>query len=224
MTERIIEGAAPVSDTSSLAAGIAGRARGPGGLYNLGNLIALVGGFSGYVVTSGAERGLLALLVEYLFGSVGTGCLTVAIVVFLISGEAYHRAWRHGAPPILRLNRLGDLLSAIAAVILTFALVSFGETTLAVAAGALLAFGKIGTALLPERSSEALTSGFRLMVVASRVPSLGALGISLFVYATAGGDSVAATMALVMFVSYLFWLAADCLLMWPPAAVVPTEV
>ncbi len=74
------------------------------------------------------------------------------------------------------------------------------------------------------RSKETLTSGFRLMVVASRVPSLETLGIFLFVFAAAGGNSFAATMALVMFVSCLFSLAADCLLMWPPPAVLPTEV
>ena len=83
---------------------------------------------------------------DYLAGNAGAVALTAATAVFFLSGEAYHRAWAHGAPPKDALNRRGDLLSAIGALILGIALLSLGQVMLAATAGGLHALGKFGSA------------------------------------------------------------------------------
>lgn len=207
----------PFPHDHAVLAGLLSRSKGPGGLYNVGNLIALLGGFIAFNFASSPDLGIAPVLWAYLFGSFGTSYLTLAIAIFLLSGEAYHRAWQNPSSPVVWLNRLGDLLGGIAAVILTFALASFGETTLAIVSGSILALGKFGTALVPERqdmskSASVLTSSLRIMVIVSRVPAITSLGYSLVIFMIQGGDRIGATMALIMFISYWFWLCADYLL------------
>ena len=60
----------------------------------------------------------VAAMLDYLGGNAGAVALTLATAVFFWSGEAYHRAWEHGGPPNDALNRRGDLLSAIGALVL----------------------------------------------------------------------------------------------------------
>ncbi len=193
------------------------RAVGPGGLYNCGNIIALVGGITIQSYSAGQAQSLVSTIWIYLFGSLGAGCLTLAMLVFLASGEAYHRAWRDQKTPIVTLNRLGDLLSGVGAVILTIALITFGDFKLALVAGSLLVVGKFGTAILPEqpnssRNSLRISTTLRTMVVVSRLPSIVALGISFSEYTIKGGISSDAAMAVLMIGCHLLWLWADLLL------------
>ena len=44
--------------------------------------------------------------------------LTGATAIFFWSGECYHRAWANGFPPIEALNRRGDFLSGVGALML----------------------------------------------------------------------------------------------------------
>ena len=107
----------------------------------------------------------------------------MAIAIFFVSGEMYHRAWSRGFPPDRRGNWWGDFLSGVAAVVLTVALAAFGDVLLAVASGLLLAAGKFGSALVPEDyaapGGNPWPNRFRTAVLASRLPALAALALEL---------------------------------------------
>ena len=73
------------------------RMRGPGGCYNVGNVLALGAGLTAQLVAVSQARGeapvaALEAVRAYRFGSPGATALTAAIVIFFVSGEAYHRA------------------------------------------------------------------------------------------------------------------------------------
>lgn len=205
------------------------RMRGPGGYYNVGNALALGTGLTVQIAMafgSGQDEpgAVLDAVRSYLVGSPGATALTIAILIFLVSGEMYHRAWSRGFPPDRRCNWWGDLLSGIAAVVLTMALSAFGNILLALASGLLLAAGKFGSALVPENyeapDANPWPRRFRMAVVASRAPALAALAIELVTlvmsYEAAPPGSTIITP--VMLVCYLLWTRADLLLMQLPAA------
>lgn len=215
--------AAATQGRSGVGAAVAARLVGPGGLYNLGNVIALLTGITlQFAATDGlAGDGIGGFLSAYFFGSPGASWLTMAICIFLVSGETYHRAWQGGPPPDLWLNRAGDLLSALGAAALTVALVHFGDLMLALVSGTLLVGGKLGTAILPERDGATggaclWTTLCRRAVVASRLPAILALTVDL---ASALAGAQALTPALlgpaVMILCHLIWIRADLLLMRP---------
>ena len=203
-----------------------GRMKGPGGLYNVGNVLALGTGLGvqiamaagGETASSGA---ILDVVRAYFIGSPGATALTFAILIFIASGEMYHRAWSRGAPPNRQLNRHGDLLSAIAAAVLTISLAAFGDILLATASGLLLAIGKLGSALVPEEDASAEADPwprrFRFAVVASRVPALVLLAIKLPGLAASAGTSSTDNLVLtpVMLVCYMLWTRADLMLIQP---------
>lgn len=194
-----------------LSRAVAARLRGPGGCYNLGNALALTAGLAAQVAGSaGAGQGVLAAVQAYFVGSPGASALTVAILIFFWSGEMYHRAWAHGAPPEPRANWWGDMLSGVAAVVLTIALVAFGDVLLALLSGALLAAGKFGSAVAP--GSPRLRAFWRWLVLASRVPALATLGLQVVRLAGEGAGAGALFMPLVMIGCYLTWACADLML------------
>ena len=96
----------------SLRNEFAQRLSGPGGLYNLGNALGLLGGVSFHVAAATAV-GITgwAAFADYFVGSLGATAITLAMLIFFWSGEQYHKGWAHGAPPDARLNRLGDVSS-----------------------------------------------------------------------------------------------------------------
>ena len=203
-----------------------GRMKGPGGLYNVGNVLALGTGLGVQIAmaTGGETAGsgaILDALRAYFIGSPGATALTFAILIFIASGEMYHRAWSRGAPPNRRLNRHGDLLSAIAAAVLTISLAVFGDILLATASGLLLAAGKLGSALVPEEDASPKAGRwprrFRLAVVASCVPALVLLAIKLLGLVDSAGTTPADSLVLtpVMLVCYLLWIRADLMLIQP---------
>ncbi len=201
----------------SLRDAVVGRSKGPGGLYNVGNVIALVGGILIQSLSVGQTSTFGDVIFQYLFGSPAASWLTLAVLIFLISGEVYHRAWSLSGEKALLMVRLGDGLSGVAAVVLTFALVQVGDALLGLIGGIMLIIGKFGTAVLPERPhappfSAKATKFLRLLVVASRAPSLAALAVTIFVAAT---DGVLSTLAMpvLMVLCYLLWLWADILLL-----------
>ncbi len=188
------------------------RMRGPGGTYNLGNLIGLVSEISLQVMhgkVSAAES-----VVEYLIGNASSLWLTVATLVFIVSGEAYFRAWKNGFPPDVRLNWWGDFLSGIGALALGVALFLLGQPILAATAGLLHAFGKFGSAF-----HESWVAGqldwprvFRWLVVFSRMPALGATAIAI-AHVSAAGTLMAFTAPVTLLVCYSLWLRADLMLL-----------
>ncbi len=195
------------------------RISGPGGLYNLGNALGLVGGLSFHVAAamavagSGLGHGANAL-VDYFVGSLGATAITMAMLIFFWSGEQYHKAWAHGAPPDGRLNRLGDVSSGWGALALGLGLFLMGHPVLAATAGLMHAAGKFGSAL-PEALLARLPNGpavFRLTVVGSRIPALVAVLLQLQT-AMAMGEAQPMAASGLLLLCYLLWLKADVALM-----------
>lgn len=207
------------SPSPSLSQAVAGRMRGPGGLYNLGNLLGLGSGLALAVAGASAGDGLSAAG-RYLAGSASALAISIAMLVFLVSGEAYYRAWSRGAPPDARLNRLGDLLSGYGALALFVGLLLVGDLVLALASGLLHAAGKFGSAATGAAATalkRRRPDPFRTAVLASRVPALLLLGFAIAGgVAAPDGDPAKLLGAAVLFVCYLLWARADLMLFGKP--------
>ena len=197
---------------------LGGRLAGPGGYYNIGNGLGLLGGIALTVVASDAgtfETGARAAF-DYLAGSASAISVSVAMLVFFWSGEAYHRAFSGGFPLDRELTRLGDLWSGWGALALGFGLFLLGEPLLAATAGLLHAFGKFGSALHPSDSAKRPGSQpdlYRTAVLVSRLPAIALTIMSIAAaFATPGGP---APMALagpgLLLVCYLLWAKAGLL-------------
>lgn len=199
-------------------AGVGNRTSGPGGLHNIGNLIALFGGFTVFYLSKETTTNDTSILWTYLFGSIETSCLTLSMLIFIAGGEAYHQGCGNVEKRNPGLIRLGDFLSGVATIVLAIALVQIGESRLAFIAGCLLAVSKFGTVIFHERSdgsgiASVVSRILRAMAIISRVPSLAAVSSTIIIHAIRGGDLTDTMLAMVMLVSYLLWLSGDCLLM-----------
>jgi hypothetical protein len=211
-------GSSALRQPSAWQSGLRERLAGRGGLYNVGNALGLAGGLAIAVAGAGGtggptlESGLDAVL-DYLAGSASSVAITLAMVIFFVGGEAYHRAWARSFPPDPRLNRRGDLLSGCGAIVLGIGLALLGEPLLALTAGLLHAIGKFGSALdgsAARRLKRLRPDPCRTVVLVSRLPAIALVLATLFA-AAAGGriePSEVATAALLL-VCYLLWSAAD---------------
>jgi len=202
----------------NLFAGVAVRCSGPGGFYNIGNIVALCTGLAVQIMSGTDQQNILASVGQYLFGNPAAGCLTLSMLIFMVGGEAYHRAGQTRGADAVRFNRIGDFLAGIAAIVLTVALIGFGETQLAFLAGTMLALGKLGTSIVPEGiyggiAKAAVPKTFRLLVIASRFPSLVALTITVVGFFEGRQHATDGFVAVIMIGCYLLWLWADCLLL-----------
>lgn len=202
---------------NTLFSSVKKRSAGPGGLHNIGNLVALFGGFGVFCLSQETFQGDEPLVWQYLFGSAEISCLTVSMLIFLAGGEAYHRGFYDRRHPSIKHIRIGDFLSGVATVVLTISLVQFGEARFAIVAGSLLAVGKFGSATFPIQCTENHSGSgvqyvFRMMAIVSRIPSLATVGITLSYYVFSGGDETDAMLAFIMLLSYLLWLSGDYLL------------
>ncbi len=191
------------------------RLSGPGGFYNLGNVIALFSGFALKLYADQGQASVLETLYSYLVGNSGATFLTLAMILFLISGEVYH----HAGKPDSRAALLpwADFISGLAAISLTVALLWLGETTAAWLAGVMLVAGKLGCAALPVFAKWDTTRVERLLritVAASRAPSLVALGLTVLPALRGEVAFDLVLLPLVMILCFLLWLWADLLLLF----------
>ncbi len=204
------------TSTIAIPRALAGRLRGPGGLYNLGNALGLLSGLSLHVVATLGQGGPdlqqgLAAVADYLAGSASAVALTLAMLIFFWSGEHYHRAWDRGFPPDPVLNRSGDLSSGLGALVLGLGLFLMGDPLLAATAGLLHAFGKFGSALphAVQHTLHLTPRACRRIVVVSRIPAVVLVVLSLEQAASAE----AAFGALSLLGCYALWLWADLILL-----------
>jgi hypothetical protein len=207
----------PLADRCRAALG--GRLAGPGDYYNIGNALGLLGGVALAVVAAEApslRTGARAAL-DHLAGSASALSVTLAMLIFFVSGEAYHRAWAGGFPPDKALNRRGDVLSGYGALALGLGLFLLGQPVLAATAGLMHAFGKFGSALhRPDPAARAShwPDPFRTAVLLSRVPAivlvLAAIAVALA--APGGPHPMAIAAPGLLLVCYLLWARADLLL------------
>lgn len=197
---------------------IASRLRGPGGFYNVGNLLGLVTGLS-VQFADVAARGTTSTesILAYFVGGPSALALTIATLIFLVSGEAYHRAW--GLDGLnTDLNRLADLLSAFGAAALAVSLVYLNQPILAVLTGFLIVGGKLGSAVngdLPGMSDLwpcEWPDLFRLMALAGRIPGVAAAGLVLWHQAGVSTPLSEMVQPAVMVLCHLLWIRADTLL------------
>ncbi len=214
-----------------LGRAVTDRLHGPGGYYNIGNLLGLsvavgtqlVMGMTGNATTLGTR------LYGYFSGSPSALALTIATTVFLVSGEAYHRAWAGRTTPSPRLNRIADLLAAAGATALTVSLVYGGQTLLALASGILMVGGKIGSAVTGDDLSRVpgwpatWSDPFRTAVLVGRLPGLVAAALDLgrhLLDAPTGVGLLSLVPPATLVLCQALWLKADLLLLasaTPPA-------
>jgi hypothetical protein len=198
------------------------RLSGPGGYYNIGNAFGLAMGIALQMSSVPAQSTGMSAAADaamaYLVGNPAATALTLGTAIFFWSGEMYHRAWANGAPPDPALNRRGDMLSGVGALVLFLALLSLGQVMLAVTAGLLHALGKFGSAAKwrPVPGWRASWPDFfRTAVLVSRVPAILAAALDL---ARVAATSDAATPAsvwmtpLTLLVCYAHWCKADLML------------
>jgi len=191
------------------------RMSGPGGAYNIGNLIGLCQGIAAQLFVSSDPNqlpwtGAPAVVSHYLAGNFAAIAMTSATAIFVASGEVYHRAWNGRRKPRENINRLGDFLSGLGAVCLGVALFELGHPFLALTSGLLHSVGKLGSAC--HRSGAARSPDpFRTMVLLSRLPAIIAAGFSFHASLFEGGQQHWSTPASLL-ACYLLWSWADLLL------------
>lgn len=198
---------------------IVSRFRGPGGYYNVGNLIGLGTGLALQLSTAATSTLTGAdVVVAYFVGSPATVALTVATIIFLMSGEMYHRAWRENHSPDPDLTRLADMFSAAGGFALAISLLYLGQPMLAIFTGLLVVLGKLGSAVFGDHP-ESLPFWppdwpdlFRSMVLAGRIPAMAAAGLELWHQVALGTSDLSAVQPAVMVLCHLLWIRADMLL------------
>ncbi len=196
------------------------RLSGPGGYYNIGNALGLFGGIAlSIAAASGGEGADLQVgaraAFDYLAGNASAACVSLAMLVFFWSGEAYRRAWAKGSPPVARLNARGDLLSGFGALLLGLGLLLVGQPLLAASSGLLHALGKFGSALHPARIPHgSWPDPCRSTVLVSRLPALVLLTMALVaaLAAPGGPSAIAVASPALLLVCYLIWIKADLML------------
>jgi hypothetical protein len=205
----------------ALRIALTARMSGPGGAYNIGNLIGLCQGVTAQIFVSGDLNqlpwaGAPAAISHYLTGNFAAIAMTSATAIFFASGEVYHRAWNGRLKPMEDLNRLGDFLSGLGAVCLGLALFELGHPLLALTSGLLHSVGKFGSACHRPGVQTLNLSAYRLdpfrtMVLLSRLPAIFAAGTglcaSLFKFEIGHWSTPAS-----LLVCYLLWSWADLLL------------
>lgn len=203
-------------------AAVLSRLNGPGGLYNLGNVLGFVAGlFVTFLVateSTNSVSNVLSIGMRYVAGSPAAVALATATAIFFWSGEAYHRAWSNGYPPDQRLTQLGDLSSGFGAIALGVGLYLLSNPFLAATSGLLHAAGKFGSAVgvsgelsLLGRKIDA-SALCRNIVLISRVPAIIATTADVF-SAKAHDDGAFALNAVAMLVCYVIWATANSMLL-----------
>jgi hypothetical protein len=217
-----------------LSAGIKGelfsRLRGPGGYYNIGNLIGLFTGL-GLQLAMADTAGLSGLdaVAAYFVGTPATVAMTVATIVFLVAGEVYHQAWRGGERPDTTLNRIADVLSALGAIILAISLIAIGQPLLAMVGGLLIALGKLGSAVVGDSGANAsfwpdyLPDFFRSTVLMGRMPGMAAAGLQLWHQLQSGGSGQSLIQPAALLICHFLWFRADMLLFQVPEKTSATQ-
>jgi hypothetical protein len=220
------------ASTSSLfPRGLTTRMQGPGGYYNIGNALGLSAGIAVqfFAARAEADASLVDVVREYLVGSPGATALSIAMIMFFVSGEMYHRAGDARTGPAVRMMRRADFLSGVAALVLAIALVLFGSLWLALVSTVLLAGGKLGNALssqgcwpvrveylgLAKTTLSRELDLFRLAPLLSRISAIVAILTEIVRLLAIGspGTVLHLSQSTVLLICYLLWGRADLLLL-----------
>lgn len=200
---------------------ISSRLQGPGGYYNLGNILGLAValGLQLSAAGNGLGDGVWTTLRGFFAGSPASVSLTACTLVFLVSGEVYRAAWVNGSPPDQRLNRIADLVSAIGAVLLGLSLLLMGQTMLALVSVVLTAGGKLGSAITGDDPRKIpfwpliWPDPMRAAVLIGRAPGLAAPLMNMISQLSQQGVTGELIQPATLFVCYLLWIKADWMLL-----------
>lgn len=204
------------------------RLNDPGFLYNLGNGLGFAVGVAVALAATAPEaqtQSISARLLAHVAGSPSAAALTAATAVFFWGGAVYSSAWKDGPPPDARLNRQGDILSGIGAVMLGIGLFLLGNPVLAAFAGVMHAVGKFGSALnttidgpqSPARSRIAALC--KDLVIVSRAPAILAGVLAVWREMTVANDPSGLLLSLSFVICCVIWAAADWKLLSPQGGV-----
>jgi len=200
------------------------RAVDPGALYNLGNVLGFAVGLVVALDITASGSGHTTLwgrAMAHVVGSPAAVALTTATAVFFWGGIIYTKAWSGGPPPDSRLNRWGDVLSGVGAIILGIGLLMLGNPWLAASAGAMHALGKFGSALSGAVTSrEALFSEHvgtfcKDLVLMSRAPAILAGAAALWQAFALQQGMQGLLLALSFMTCCIIWAVADWMLLSP---------
>ncbi|WP_188254961.1 hypothetical protein [Pseudaminobacter soli (ex Zhang et al. 2022)] len=203
---------------------VGSRVRDPGMLYNLGNALGFIVGLGIALAADVAQDDRASAWdrgIAHVAGSPAAAALTAATVVFFWGGIAYTKAWSNGAAPNPRLNRQGDVLSGIGAILLGAGLIMMGNPWLAVSAGVLHAAGKFGSALggMATRQGSFVQSRVaslcKDLVLASRVPAVFVGAAALWRELIMLDSMERLLLSLSFMTCCLIWAAADWMLLSP---------
>lgn len=196
----------------------------PGALYNLGNMLGFAVGLAvavGMGAPKGENKEIWDRALDHLMGSPTALALTAATAVFFWGGVVYGKAWSGGSLTDPRLNRCGDMLSGVGAVILGIGLTMLGNPWLAISAGAMHALGKFGSALggtAPARRSfisEHTGALCKDLVLMSRAPAVLAAAAAPWQEFLLPQGMQELLLALSFVACCLIWAVADWMLLSP---------
>ena len=189
----------------------------PGLLYNIGNLLAIFGTLTLFMLLSGSGRGVTADgFVAHFLGNWPAVLTTAASLIFWVSGMQYAKAWAKGFPPEAKSNNAGHALSTLGALTIGVALMGLARSevslALAIIATILHAGGKLASWRAPGADDY-----LKPMPLFSRVPYVTTLCLDMRsdVLSGAGLNDVVTGLALPMFLlmATMFWARADWLLL-----------
>ncbi len=83
------------------------RMQGPGGLYNIGDVLGFGVGLAVGIAGARGRQDIASAAENFVAGSPAAVAFTAATAIFLWSGEQYHQAWKNGFPPDPREEPLG---------------------------------------------------------------------------------------------------------------------
>jgi hypothetical protein len=188
----------------------------PGLLYNVGNLISVLAACADCILAAMiAGQSNAPNFTNYFFGTWPAIFTSLAVAVFLMSGNKYALAWKYGFPPDQKRNAQGHILSAFGALLIGIALLGLAQNPLAfylaLVTTLLHVGGKLGSWAAPYDDVK-----FKIMPFLSRTTYVATLSLDI-VSQIQNAQSTDALIAKLMLPASLiaatiFWARADWLL------------
>ncbi|MEM9230950.1 MAG: hypothetical protein AAGB10_15215 [Pseudomonadota bacterium] len=168
-----------------------------------------------HVIDVWGRTTLQAAVLQYFVGTTEAAWLSLSMLIFILAGVIYGRAYRVPPRAGKRLVQYADLVAGLAAIPFTLSLIMIGEGTIALVAGAMLGVAKLGSAVLPVfglHHEAAIDEAFRKLVILSRLPSILALLWAIGLTIAQSGPMADAVLPVIMTICFFLWLWADLLL------------
>jgi hypothetical protein len=189
----------------------------PGLLYNAGNLISVLVACADCIFAAKlAGQSNSPNIAHYFFGTWPAIFTSLAVAVFLASGNKYALAWKNGFPPNQKCNAQGHALSALGALLIGIALLGLAQNQLAFYLALITTFlhvgGKFGSLVAPTYDVQ-----FKIMPLLSRTTYVATLALDVLAQAQHLHNTHALIAKLILptglIAATFLWARADWLLM-----------